>query len=140
MHTAQLIQAQQEFSEFLVFCQEVRKNFEVGKCYQMRSEIYREDGFNNIINLGIFSHCLIEVSKMSIDLFFETLISIETNYNYQKDFTIRDNGIVKIQYTAMIEHYQIKEVPEEYFLNMQSRVISLQVIKRQLIKEFTQKN
>lgn len=135
----QLMQAQKEYSEFLLFCQEVSKMFEVGKCYQMKSEIYLEDGFNNILNLGRFSHCLINISKMSIDLFFETLISIETNYNYQKEFTITDNGIVRVQYTAMIEHYQIKEVLEEHFLNMQSRVIALQVTKRQLIKEFTQK-
>lgn len=135
----QLKLAQQEYSEFLVFCQEVSKMFEVGKCYQMKSEIYREDGFHNILNLGSFSHCLICVPKMSVNVVFETLISIGTNYDYEKEFKITDNSSLNIEYTAMIEHYKICEVPKEHFLNMQSRVIALQATKRQLIKELTQK-
>jgi hypothetical protein len=132
----QLMQAQKEYSEFLLFCDEVSKMFEVGKCYQMKGKIYRNNGTNPTINLGRFSGCLIFVGNMTMSIVFETLITIQNN----NDFNITDTNFVTIKYTAMIEQYQIKEVSEEHFLNMQSRVIALQVTKRQLIKEFLKQN
>ena len=122
--------AQAEFSQFLLFCEKVINLFEVGKCYQLKSEC---------INLGIFSHCVISISKMSVIVVFDTLISISPNYDYEKEFEIIDNGVIFIEYRAIVDNYQIIEVSQEHFLNIQSRVIALNITKKQLIKEFIQK-
>jgi hypothetical protein len=136
MNNQQLEYSAKVYSDFITFCQMVSEIFEVGKCYEIKGNNNNYQSFN----LGRFERVAIDIETFSVAIVFETLIQLPNEYDFEKDFRILDGGRVYISLKESIEYYKISEISKEHFLNMQSRVISLQVIKRQLIKEFLKQN